>query len=1239
MTNFFVRHPVTTWMIFAAFILLGLYAVPRLQIEAIPEIDLPTLTIQTYWNGASPQAIQRSITIPIEEAARKVHGVENIRSTSRAARSQVEVSFRREIDIEFARIDLNEQLGSVRRNLPLNAGQPMILPYVPEEFRTEQFFTFSLESPLEPNELRELAEDWVLPQLVALEGVADARILGGAQPLIKIYLDRRKLDLYGITPDEIFTNIDRLDELDGAGTVFQAGTEKFVALRDMVSFHDLRHAIVAQRGERAFTLGMLAEIKRDHEDPVYLVRSNGKNVVQIFVEKRSGANSVAASRTLRKALPAIENQVPFEVTFNVDEDQGEELESKLKELVYRSLVILALLFLLLAISLRQIKLTAIVIGSIVFAIVISLSFFYFLKISVNFITISGLTVCFGLILDNSILVLDSIHRRMGSLDKAQEAGLSHSSKMKIALEMIIGGTRDVFFPILTTTATTVVAFVSFIFLSGRLALYYVPLGVSVATALIASLFVAFGWVPMILHSSWATPNVRRSEDGPNNVDDPRELARFTEDLPDLDARPPLFERIFAWNQKLWWLVVPATLLVFVFGWYVYDTKVIKAGFWRLPDVEQLVLILEMPSGTDIELTSETLRLFEEKLQPIPEGAQVRSQVFGNQAMMRIEFDKDTRQSEIPMFFRQLLVDEADKLGGTAIVIFGYSDTPYVRGNFGGSALNSMIKITGYNSKRLREIAEKTLTDIQKNRRVRNARITTGSQFERAFQDEVVVTVDRDQLAVYGLSVLEIVVHLQRLLGVDTPRTMLIDNEHKQVQLAFEDSEAVEFADARETFITTPSGETVRLADLVKAEVLPLSGSIIRENQRYTTYLNWQYVGTDRMRLSFIKKVLDSFDLPYGYDAEETTREFFSQEEEEELTLALALAVLFIFMVLAALFESISLPFLVLVSVPMALVGVYIAFWVTNSSFDSSARIGLILLFGIVVNNAILLASRFRTESALVIRARLGIDPAKTSALFSQTRTEPGGVDLWHLPREERVDLLRRAVSRAVRIRLRSILLTSGTTIVGLAPLLVHFRDTDDKDIWENLALASIGGLASSTILIIFAIPAFYFVSVRFFGWRWRDAWQEATHWGRVVMSTGVFVCLLIAASIVFGLYQTHIVYGVVDPGETVTLADNHRAIAQYTGLAIGILFALWAGAYGAWRSWWRSLLSLITGVVLTASGLSLLNLLDIEFIEGLVGIHWIKSAGIPIVAAWILSIILLRVIRHIRALPSRSKAA
>lgn len=1089
MTRFCVRHPVATWMIFLAALVLGVYALPRLQIEAIPEINLPTLTVETVWNGASPRAIQRSITIPIEEAADKVHGVEKIKSTSSPGRSQVEIQFRRSANIDFARVDLNEQLGTVRRSLPLNAGQPQIVPYVPDEFQTEDFFTVSLQSTLDPNALRELAETWVVPHILALEGVADARILGGARPLVKVFLDRQRLELYSITPDDVFAALDRLDEFQGAGVVMQSGTERIVALRERVDYERISRAVVAERAGQLFTLDMVGEVRHDFEDPVYFVRTNGRNVIQITVDKRSGANTVGVSRTLRGALPQVQRLVPFDVTFDIDEDQGEELEQKLRELVYRSFAILVLLFVLLAVSLRQMRLTAIITGSIVLGAVISLSLFYFLRISVNFITISGLTVSFGMILDNSILVLDAIHHKFATLDRAERAGLSRQAKLAVAFEMIVSGTREVLSPALATTFATIVAFVSFIFLSGRLALFYAPLGVAVSTALVASLFVAFGWAPMVAHSAWASPLVRRSNDGPNDVDDAKELARFSEDIVDLDARPPLLERIFAWNQRLWWLVLPLLAALFVWSGFVYKNKVKKGGFWRLPDQQELILFLRLPPGTDIRLTSERLWAFENALLPIRDGATMRSTTWGNQAFMRVRFDDETLKTETPLHYRAILTDEADKLAGAAIYIAGFSETPYINGNFMGSALNSLVKITGYNSRKLQEIGETALTQVERNRRVRHARITTDSQFGRAAQEEVVITVHRDRLATHGLSVVEVVRHLRRLLGVDTPWNMLIEGDNERVQLSFFDSMTLEYADAVRTLIKTQSDKNVRIADLVSVETVPLSQSITREDQRYTTYLNWEYVGTDQMREAYITSVIESLDLPYGYDAEESRQEFFTEEEEEELLLAIILAVVSIFMVLAAVFESLTIPFLVLVSLPMALVGVFLAFWWTGSDFDSSARIGLILLFGIAVNNGILLVSRFRTEATLILKSKFGTDATTESALFAGASADLGGSALWRLPPAERSRALHWALARATHVRLRSILLTSGTTIVGLVPLLIHFREAEDKDIWENLALASIGGLTSNTILILFALPALYYVCVRL-GWASRTLWHR-----------------------------------------------------------------------------------------------------------------------------------------------------
>ncbi|MCP4545143.1 MAG: efflux RND transporter permease subunit [bacterium] len=1083
MTKLFLKHPVSTWMIFAAFVVMGAYALPKLKIEAMPEVDLPSLTVTTTWNGASPQAIQRSLTIPIEEAVRKVYGVESVRSVSRPGRSSVEVEFGRDVNLEFARLELNEQLGSVRLDLPLNAQQPVIFSYVPEEFQIDQFFNANIESPLPANQLREKAESWIIPRILAIEGVADASIRGGGNPLLKILLNKNTLDLYNLQPDEVTNAIMNLDQVSAAGVVREQGLEKMISLREPLDIAMLRDAVITLRGNLVFRLHQLAELKADFEDPLYIVRANNQNTVQLNVEKSSGANSVGVSRALRKALPEIAKTVPFEVGFHVNEDLGQDLEDKLWELVYRSFAILGLLFLLMALSLRQFKLTSIVIGSIFFAILISFSFFYFLRLSVNFITISGLTVSFGLLLDNSILVLDAIHRRVEALKKKGWRELSRHSKLKAMSGAIIAGTGEVNFPILATTLTTLVAFASFIFLTERLALYYVPLAIAVATALISSLFVAFGWIPVVLKQSWVGPMVKRMDNGSEELATDEAIADFVEELPDLEAKPTFFERMMMGFQRFWWIILPPVTALIIWGFVdIYPNRVIKGGFFRMPDQERLFLYLQMPAGTDLEFCSEILRKFEERLEPIPNGAEILASTYGAVATLSVEFSDSLLYTEIPTYYRALLVEQADITGGSSVYISGFSDQPYFKGTFGGSGLNSTIKITGYNSRTLNEIAEGAMHRLNRNRRVRKARITTGGRFEREQQDESIIAIDRQKLAEHNLSVFSLVMQLRLLLNVDSPMTLRLEGQQEQAQVSYSHADEIEYKDLANSLIYTPDRHSVRLGELIAVERIPTQGSIVRENQRYAVNLNWEYIGTDRMRTSTIKKALDALELPYGYFAEEGNQEFFTDEEESELNLMLCLAVAFIFMVLAALFESLTLPIIVLASVPMALFGVFTVFWLSRTSFDSSAQIGLVMLFGIVVNNAILLVSRYRHESAESLKKLQGGDPCAEAGLFPKLSKQLGSVDLVHLPKVQRVDILKRAVARGTKVRLRSILLTSLTTIVGMAPLLIQFKEEEGQDIWENLALSSIGGLASSTILLILAMPPLYYFCVRYLGW-------------------------------------------------------------------------------------------------------------------------------------------------------------
>ncbi len=1106
MIRFCVEHPVATWMLFAALIICGAYALPRLDIEAMPETELPSLTISTRWTGASPSAVQQAITIPIEEAARKCHGVEELTARSMPGQSRVTVAFRRDVDIEFARLELAEQLGSVRRNLPAGAFPPSIQAFVPQEFRTEDFFQVSLVSPLTTNELRDQAETWLLPRILSIPGVADAELQGGARPLVKVLLDLQLMERYYLTADAIASRLDELDDIVPAGVVRTSGQQLTVSVRDSVTVEQLEQTVLHNIGGQSITLGHVARVERSFEDPFYFVRINGQNVISLMVSKRSGQNAVAVSRTLRETLPRIQDELPFPVSFEIEEDNGKELEDKLRELVYRSLVILALLFILLAIAMKQVRLTAIVVFSILLAIVICLSLFYFLGISVNFITISGLTVCFGMLLDNSILVLDAIHRRLTGKNGGG------------ALPALVSGTREVAFPILATTFTTVVAFLSFIFLTDRLSLFYVPLAISVGIAMLASIFVAFCWIPVALRGTAQRMVAQTETSKPEReltglpllwrwgvivailvvvgcatlviVEDWRTLNNhwlwvggIAGLLVLMGAFVAFVEKITELHLRFWWYPVVLMFGLFVGGWWVFDNEIHQGGFWRRGSQEELVVYLERPVGTDVMLSTETMKLFEAELLPLPDGIHMRSTSYENWSFLRVEFDAETLRSAYPEMFRNRLIVLAEELGGMFIWINGFGD-PYMKGGAGGGMSNSTIKLTGYNSKELDGIADRIQDRLRRNRRVRNVRLTSGDRFDRNSTDETVVIINRDVLASHRLSVMEVMGHLRRLLGVETPWHMIMDGEDQQIQLSFDESEAIEYSQIMGKTMVTSRGERIQLGRLVTLQSRPVVSSINREDQRYSIRLNWEYVGTDRMRQKYILDILAGVELPYGYTAEDTSGEMMSREEEEQLKSVLWITLVFIFMALAALFESFTLPLLVLLAIPMALTGVVGIFWATDSSFDSSAKIGLVLLFGIVVNNAILLINRYRLQVRELVA-----DRRYPSALVPDKR-RLGGVDLWRLSSIARQDLLREAICVGTRIQMRSILLTSGTTIAGLIPLLIKITDTTEgKDIWENLALSSIGGLASSTILILSAIPATYWIMTRF-GWALARGWTR-----------------------------------------------------------------------------------------------------------------------------------------------------
>ena len=778
MTRFFVRHPVTTWMIFLAFAVLAVYALPRIEIEALPEVDLPSLTVTTRWQGASPKAVQRALTRPDRRGGtqRPWRRVGQVDQPGGRVVGRGGVSPRRGSGL---RAPASQRAAGRDPPRPAAQRQPAGHPAVRAR---------GVRDPAVLHLQRRVA---AVSERAARAGREVDRAPGagrrrrrrrpGAGRRAAVARDRARPSPAGPLPRSGRTR--SLPPSTGSTSSRAPGrfARRAREARGVARARRRRphgEAIVGYRGRAGVRTGGARR-------GAILVRGSRLLRALERPQRDSDPGREAQRRQLGRcqprsaeALPRIEARTPSEVVLRVDEDEGRGARRQAARaggpLDRDSDPALPAprpepaagsadrdrggVDPLLAGDLSEPVLLPRAVGQ-----------------------LHHHQRPHHLLRHAARQQHSGARRHPPSPGRARasgDAGLNReAARALVAAETIIAGTKEVLFPILATTVTTMVAFLSFIFLSGRLALYYVPLAISIATAMFASVFVAFGWIPVVLNQVWVPRVLRRQRQG-ERISRAEEIDEYLDEAPDLDAKPRGSRAGDRLEPPALADSRPGLAALFYWGASVYQDDVIKGGFFRMPDQEKLIFFMRMAEGTDVEVTSETMLRFEGLLLPIHDGAEMRSTVFGNQAYMEVEFDDYLLTTGIPLLYRSLLVELADETGGTAIFISGFDESPYFKGNLMGSALNSLVKITGYNSKRLTEIAEQTLRKVERNRRVRNPRITGSERFGRSTNEETLISLRRDVLADHGLTVLEVVSTVRRLLGLDTPWSMLVNGEQK-----------------------------------------------------------------------------------------------------------------------------------------------------------------------------------------------------------------------------------------------------------------------------------------------------------------------------------------------------------------------------------------------------------------------------------------------------------------------------
>ncbi|MHC4107163.1 MAG: efflux RND transporter permease subunit [Planctomycetota bacterium] len=1024
-----INRPTTVAMVYVAIAAVGVASFLDIPVELLPDVDYPQLSVNTTWAGASPEVVEAFLTAPLEAAAQQVRGVQKIESESREGRSEITVEFARGSDMDFARLELGERIQSIREDLPPDA-RPQVELYVPREFQQGERWdmSYTLAGSYTFERLRRYAEDELQPQLVGLEGIAEVVVWGGEDREIRIELDRGRMEAYGIRPYDVALALNAAELVRTAGKLQRGNTEWVISIRnDIAAVNELGSLIVVPDTMGTGDVVRVSDIAKIYDttaEPQRFFRINGQPAITIALFRAIGTNAISVAEAVRGKVDGLRAELPPGMRMALERDGSREIRKQLTDLRLRALAAAIVIFLVLLIFLGSFRTAGIVFATVVFSVLIAVNLLYFGKFSLNVLTMAGLAMGFGLMVDNSIVVLENIYRRRRARGEAA----------KVAAEQ---GTRQVALPIVAGTLTTVIVFLPFLYLQGELRLYYLPFAYAVGFSLLASLFVAFTFVPGLAGLALAGEVPGRAG---VYGDKPPFYVRFYRGLLSFALDHPI-------------LIILITAAAFAGSYRLFDKHVVKGAVWgRGWGQETYISInVNMQRGAELERTDELVRSFEARLKQIPEIERFTSNITPEFARIYVTFPDSLETTQVPVAIKEQMVAYSYLFAGTEVRVYGFGPSFY---GGGGSPPTYTVKLLGYNYENLRQISEDLAGRLRRFNRVREVDTNVSGWWweDKAF--EFYLDVDRPRLAGYGLSVEELLrfvsSNVQGQVGINRIK---VGGEEVVYSVKLQGYRDFEFADLRELLVPTASGESVRLADVASVGRREVLNRIVRENQQYQRLVGWEFRGPRKLGDRVRDVAVDATVLPAGYSIEKERDLFWTEEEQRQIYMVLIFAVILIYMVTAALFESLRAPFVVLLTLPLALIGVFLVFFYTGAAFTRSAYIGVIMMAGIVVNNAILV--------------------------------------VYHIGEIRRTGAaLKEAVIQGTLERVRPILMTTLTTVLGLLPLIL-FSETIDATIWNALALATIGGLIASTIFVLTSIPVLYYLFERPLAARQRTAAQPA----------------------------------------------------------------------------------------------------------------------------------------------------
>jgi HAE1 family hydrophobic/amphiphilic exporter-1 len=1033
------------FMISVVITLLGAISLTRLPVDLMPEFEQPTLTVRTNYPGVGPLEMEELITRPVEQAVAAVPGVIRVQSQSSEGNSQVQVAFEWGHDLSEAADEIRSRVDRMRNRLPEDAEPPTIFKF---DSNSQPIMQLGVEGEYDPVTLRELAENEIAPRFERVDGIAAVTVGGGLRRQIHVELSKEKITALNLSVTQVVQMLRGENQNTPLGEIYQGDSTYLVRSQGQFqSIEDIRNLVVMTRQGVPVYLRDIADVKDTTEQRRQFMRINGNPAVQIQVQKQSGKNTVLVAEGVRTEAGRINREVPG-IRMIVTQDTSRYIERAIHNVQEHAMVGSILVVLIIFAFLRDFRSTLIVCTSIPISVIGTFALLYFGGYTLNTMTFGGLALGVGMIVDAAIVVLENTHRHL------------HMGKDK--LKASIEASEEVWSAILASTLTHIAVFIPLLFLSGTAQIMFGQLAVVVMFSLAMSLFVAVTIVPVLCSRWLKTPDEEARETGI--------MARFYRlsehflDRMDEGYRKAIHVALL---HRPTVILTAAALVALAVVLY----PMITVELLPQADEGEVNVNAQLAIGTRMERTEEVLLRLEDMVrQYVPEATTIITNGGGGggnnwqgggggggqshrgqiRLMLVPREQRERTNEEIAIALRRQLagipgvVVNAQASGGN------YQMNRLLGGgNQGGNQGGRLtLEIRGEDLDDARRIAQDARRMMEDTPGIVDVNI-----WREEGRPEIAVRVDRPKAAMLGMTVGSVASTIQtNVAGTTAAQFRERGNEYPVVvRLREEDREQI--SDVGDVLLSTPTGQVVPARNVlsVNREAGPVE--IRRKNMERVTNVSAEIeiplseaVKAVQTRLPELRLPPD-FSAGFGTEVEEQARSF------QQLQLVLILAVLLVYAVMASQYESLRDPFIIMFSVPVAAIGVVLSLMLTNTSFSMQAYIGIIMLAGIVVSNAILLVDYINT-----LRRRDGLP-------------------------------IREAVELGGRTRLRPILMTSLACMLGLVPMAIGIGE--GGELQAPLARVVIGGLLTSTLVTLVLVPAVYTVFEEGWSGFWKRGPQRA----------------------------------------------------------------------------------------------------------------------------------------------------